>query len=120
MRRLSFLTAAFLIATPALAQEAGDKGEFCIDTVRIDSTSVIDDRTILVEMVGRDDYRKITLANRCPGLKIAGGFAYDTRIPQLCRSEIIRPVSTTLSASCAIDTIVKITPEEADALRKQR
>lgn len=121
IRPLAAITATLLLLSfPAAAQDAEEKEPFCIDTRRIDRTTVIDNQTILVEMVGRDDFRKITLSSRCPGLKIAGGFSYETRLAKLCRTEIIRPVQEPLAAPCAIDSIAAISPEEAEALRQQR
>ena len=85
-------------AAPALADDAADdeKGVTCIDIVRMKSSKVIDNQTIIIDMRGGPDY-KMTLANRCPGLKMQDTWIHDARsLAKLCDVDVIRvPVTTT-------------------------
>jgi len=106
-------------ATGAGAASPEGEKDFCIPVSRIRETDVIDDRTILVRLYG-GEYRRISLVSRCSGLRMSGGFAYDTRIPQLCKTEIIHPVgpvgATVAPAACAIREITVIGKEAAAGL----
>ena len=86
MRKLSTLLAAVCLtitamAIPSIAEEAEDteqeagpspfdillgESERCINTVRIDRTEVIDDRTVVFYLNGGDIYVN-RLPHRCPG-----------------------------------------------------
>lgn len=119
--------AACLLPTAALAQQeakpaagtAGAEAEFCIPLSQIDRTEVVDSRTILVRMVGGQQDRKITLVNRCPGLRF-NGFAHETSINRLCKTDPLRVIETNgVGATCVIEAITPITKAEADALAKR-
>ena len=71
----------------APAVEIAGAPERCIQTSRIQRTTVHDDRTIDFHL-GRDVYRN-TLPARCPGLGFEERFAYQTTIGQLCSSDTI-------------------------------
>jgi len=72
------------------APEARVLGEAvsCLQTSRIRSTQVHDDRTIDFELTGGDIYRN-TLPRRCPRLGFEESISYDVRGGQLCSPEII-------------------------------
>jgi len=118
-----YLIAAFAaLATGVLAAAAvkaeGEKvGETqqCIKLQYIDSTPVIDNKTILVKMKAKGEYKRIDLVNNCVGLKIQGGFSYSTSINQLCTSDPLRVIEP-VGATCLIDKIVTIDEAEAQTL----
>ncbi len=107
---IGFLTAA--LAAPAMAADS------CLDLARMRTTKPVDNRTIVVTL--RDGtYRKIALASNCIGLKIQGGFAYETSISQLCPGDII----TVLGGGgdrCGIATITPLESAEAKSLLAKR
>lgn len=103
---------AVAIAGPAAAADS------CLDLSRMRTTKPVDNRTIVVTL--RDGtYRKIALASTCIGLKIQGGFAYETSISQLCPGDII----TVLGGGgdrCGIATITSLDSAEAKTLLAKR
>ena len=66
--------------------ESTDRGLMCIPVRGIRDTTVIDDRTILVEMQDRTKFTRIDLANRCIGLGTYG-FGYVAHNDELCRTD---------------------------------
>ena len=60
----------------------------CIQTSRIQNTSVHDDYTIDFAMLGGDVYRN-TLPTRCPQLGFEERFAHSSPTGQLCRVDTI-------------------------------
>ena len=60
----------------------------CVRRSMIDTTRIIDDRTILFYMRGPNIFLN-KLPRRCSGLKISGTFGYDTRTNELCNVDII-------------------------------
>ncbi len=112
---------AALHPSAATAQEPAAKAgeEFCIDTSRIRQTTVIDAKTILVEMRSRREWYRIDLVNRCPGLR-TDGFSYETSINRLCRTDPLRTVDTPVPATCLISRIAKADQAEADRLKDSR
>jgi hypothetical protein len=113
---LAALALSTLVASGAFAAEVSKSQ--CIPLMEIDHTTVVDEKTILVNMKIKDAYKRIDLLNSCPGLKFRG-FAHKTSINQLCNSDtltVIEPVG----ATCMIDKIVNISPEEAKALQARK
>ena len=107
---------ACLLAAPASAQPASDTpapaGNVCIDTMRIDHTTVPDSRTILFHM--RDGkIWKNTLRQSCSGLKFYG-FSYSPTPPhQLCSNmETIRVIQQ--GTVCMLGAFTPYTPPAAD------
>ncbi len=104
--------------TPSPGTKVGDKQQ-CINLANIDHTYVVDDQTILVTMKGRHEFKRIDLLDRCVGLKIEGGFAYETSIQELCKQDPLRVIRGG-GEICMIKQIVTIDPDEAKALREKR
>ena len=105
-------------ALPAIANAAGENiGDTtkCIQISRVKSSPIIDDRTILVEMFGKDKYKRIDLASSCSGLEFSG-FEVRLRQNRLCSTDTI-VVRQNVGAVCRIDKIVIIDKAEAKALR---
>jgi hypothetical protein len=112
-------TLAMSAAVRAEGENIGDRQQ-CIPTGWIDSTIVIDNRTILVEMRGKG-YKRIDLANNCSGLKLHGGFSYSTSTNDLCTSNTLRVVESGGAGSiCMVREITTIDEQEAKALRAER
>jgi hypothetical protein len=110
--------AALIAACAALAaQAAGDKvgdTQTCVPLQFIDSSPVIDDKTILLKMKG-GGYKRIDLLNKCSGLHMQRGFAHSTSTNDLCTSDPLR-VLEPVGATCMIDKIVTIDKAEAKEL----
>lgn len=108
-----------LISAPSWAKEEilPSKNQQCIKLQNIRSTPVIDNKTILVVLRGKK-YKRINLLNRCPGLKIEGGFSHSTSINKLCIQDSLRVINS--GGICMIDKIVNITKEEARELRAKK
>jgi hypothetical protein len=101
-------------AVKADGENIGDTQQ-CVHLQYIDSTPVIDNKTILIKMKGRGGFKRIDLVNNCSGLKIEGGFSHSTSINQLCTSDALR-VLQPVGSTCLIDKIVTIDEAEAKAL----
>lgn len=88
----------------------------CIETNRIDSTRVYDDRTIDFEMVGDTVYRN-TLPYACPQLGFEERFAYKTTIGRLCSIDTISVLygDGQRGATCALGEFVPVEVIEDEA-----
>ena len=67
--------------------------EMCLEVVRIKESVILDDQTILFEMLGGAFYLS-RLPVECPGLKIAGGFGYETHLDKFCKQETIQVIGS--------------------------
>ncbi|MCJ2186540.1 hypothetical protein [Novosphingobium beihaiensis] len=76
---------------PSPAAEALGPARDCLPLTQFTSTRIRDDRTIDFFGAGRKVWR-VTLPNRCGGLKAADTFTYETSLSQLCRNDIIYPL----------------------------
>jgi hypothetical protein len=64
----------------------------CLSVTAFSSTRIRDDYTIdFVSGTGSKAWR-VTLPNRCSGLKSANSFTYETSLSQLCRQDIVYPL----------------------------
>ena len=113
---------ALLVATAALPANAegenvGDT-QRCVYLPRIDSSPVINDTTILVEMRAKGQYKRIDLRSPCSGLKFHG-FSVRMHNDRLCKSDAL-VVRREAGNSCMIQQIVTIDEEEALALKASR
>ena len=83
-------TAPVAPVAPASAADTrpGSAADLCVSLARIQSTRIIDDRTIVFEMSGNKMLVN-HLPRRCPGLKPQKGFGYRTSLSQLCNTDII-------------------------------
>lgn len=102
-------------AAPAMAADGDKPLVRCIDITRMSSSKVIDNQTIILKMRGGPDY-KMTLAHRCPGLKMQGTWRHDARsLAKLCEVDTIEvpvhPAGSVLDNNftpCIIDSITEI------------
>lgn len=99
------------------AMAAGKIGEtqMCIDSQRINNTPIIDRRTILVQMRGPREYKRIDLVKECAGLQEGTGFGYSSSINKLCVQDTLK-VLEVAGGTCLIDKIVNIDETEAKSL----
>ena len=102
-----------LLSSSVSAENQADKylgeREMCLDVVRIKESRILDDQTILFETVGGAIYIS-RLPARCPGLRIAGGFSYETGISKLCKQDIIEVVErgSGLGSKCGMGEFVRV------------
>jgi hypothetical protein len=80
---LSLILAASLHAAPQV--ETRD----CLNTTRIKTTAVLDDKTILFEMRDGSVWQN-TLKLKCPSLGFNEAFIYESRGSQLCAIDTIQ------------------------------
>jgi hypothetical protein len=78
---------AIALSAPALADTGGagpekPGGNVCLKTSMIDTTKVIDSRTLDFRMRDGTVWRN-ALVNQCPSLKFYG-FVYSTNYPEIC------------------------------------
>jgi hypothetical protein len=111
---LVFATSLVPVAAQAEGENVGDT-QRCIYLPRIDSSPVIDDSTILVEMKARGQYKRIDMRSPCSGLEFSG-FAVGLRDDRLCTSDTVT-VRREGANTCTIAQIVTIDEAEAIALR---
>lgn len=113
-------------ATDAATDPAAEADDFdrspvrCITANRVDRTKVIDERTIVFYMRGRDIYRN-ELAIDCRSLVREKRFSYDLHTNRLCNTDHITVLEywgSTLQPgiSCGLGLFYPITKEEAEFL----
>nr|WP_314464864.1 hypothetical protein [uncultured Novosphingobium sp.] len=75
------------------AAEAIGPAQDCLSLVQFSNTRIRDDWTI--DFIGGAGNRvwRVTLPNRCSGLKSADSFTYATSLSQLCRNDIVYPLN---------------------------
>jgi hypothetical protein len=87
----------------------------CVMLSAVDSSQVIDDKTIIFKMRGKK-YYKNTLPYSCPRLGSEKAFSYKTSINQLCSVDIITVLETggglRDGASCGLGKFEPYTPPE--------
>ena len=125
-RTLSVTVVLSFLSLPGLADSDAAEEELPIGTVnciRIESirnTRIHDDSTILFYMAGGKAYVN-NLPHRCPGLRMAGSFAYKTSTRSLCNVDTITVIRTGMGGMqgprCGLGMFKPITPEEIDLLR---
>jgi hypothetical protein len=85
----------------------------CLQLRSINSTEVVDDKTIIFKMNGRKSYKN-TLPYKCPQLGFQKAFSYKTSGSQLCSVDIITVLETgggiRQGASCGLGKFEPYTP----------
>ncbi len=104
---------AVSILVGAVAAEAAS-GSQCLELSRLGHTTAIDNRTIVAAMKSDGDYRKISLAGTCGGLKFHNAFGFTTPEPRVCEGQSITVIRT--GSVCAIAEISAISAAEAETL----
>src|SRR3546814_6561575 len=77
---------------PSPAAETIGEARDCLPITQFSSSKIRDDRTIDFFGAGSKVWR-VTLPNKCTGLKSADSFTYETSLSQLCRTDIIYPLN---------------------------
>ena len=107
------------LATDAAFAAQGDAvgdTQTCLDLGRIDSSPVIDEKTILVKMKAPKSFKRIDLAQPC-GLDTMRPFAHSTTTNQLCKQDTLTVMDGSRSV-CMIKQILTISEDEAKSLEK--
>jgi len=119
--------AALIAAAGATARaqervQGHDVAQACIYRPNIDHTRVLDDRTILFFMRGREIYQN-TLTDQCYSLKSANRFAYgEASLHRVCTGNLISvihdiaPGRISQSNSCKLGAFVPVDQDVADEL----
>jgi len=118
----TYMLAAALSAAPVPALAAGEnigESQTCVPLAMIESTQVVDDKTILIVMRGRDSYKRMDIMRPCPSLRTANGFSHATSTSDLCTTDPLK-VNEPVGVTCSIKQIVTISPAEAADLQKRK
>jgi len=102
----------------AAGEKVGDT-QMCVPLVNIESTPVIDNKTILIKMREKNGFKRIDLMGPCSGLYMANGFSHTTSTNDLCTSDPLR-VNEPVGATCMIKQIVTISAAEAKGLQSRK
>jgi hypothetical protein len=124
--KLSILLVALAWVPPAKAQEEepgiDDGNVRCISTRRIRRTRIIDDQNVLIYLTATTIYHNV-LRNACHGLERRRTFSYHSSDGLLCEGDGLSPMAGEVwgavrpPASCWFGPHVKISKEDADAMR---
>jgi hypothetical protein len=114
------LTAAltFGIGSVAVAADPVGATHKCVRLSQILDSPIVDDKTIVLKMRGRDDFKRVDMRGSCSGMKFSG-IGHSTPTAELCTSDAIT-VLQPVGASCMIEQIVTIDKAEADTLLAKR
>lgn len=105
-------------ATSAQAQDAVGSTQKCVRLSDIRESPVVDDKTIVLKMRGRDAFKRVDMRGTCSGMKFSG-IGHSTPTDELCTSSAIT-VLQPVGANCMIEQIVTIDKAEADTLLAKR
>jgi hypothetical protein len=105
-------------ATAAVAADPVGSTHKCVRLSEIRESPVIDDKTIVLKMRGRDDFKRVDMRGTCSGMKFSG-IGHSTPSDELCTSDSIT-VLQPVGAVCMIQQIVTIDKAEADTLLAKR
>ncbi len=107
------------VSTPtvdAVSDVAPGKIVSCLQLSRVDSTTVLDDKTIIFKMRGGTPrYYKNTLPYKCSQLGFEKAFSYKTSTNQICNVDIITVLlnfggGLQQGSSCGLGKFVPYTP----------
>lgn len=92
---------------PSPAAKVVGAAQDCLPLHQFSQTRIRDDWTIDFMSTAGNKAWRVTLPSRCPGLKSADSFTYETSLSQLCRQDIIYPLirignSVQRGASCGL------------------
>lgn len=113
---LALAAAAMIVPAAAHAdgENVGDTQQ-CVNLKRTNSTSVVDDSTILITMRGKDEFKRIDMRTPCHGLEHSG-FNVTLREDKICTYDTLT-VRRAGGNACQIEKIVTINETEAAALK---
>lgn len=93
------------------------KGNDCIELARLKHTKAVDNQTIVATLKAKGEFRRISLASPCGGLKFHDAFSFATPENRLCSGTSITVVKT--GSVCSIAAIDLLAAEDASALLKR-
>jgi len=103
------------VKMPAVTPAAEVVGEArdCLNITQFSSSKIRNDWTIDFYGSGQKVWR-VTLPNRCSGLRSADSFTYETSLTQLCKHDIIYPLmqlggTLQRGAGCGMGPFVPVT-----------
>lgn len=101
--------------------QSGSSEVDCIPLDRVDRTEVLDDRSIVFHMRGRDAYLN-QLERECPGLDREKRFMYEVRNAQLCNVDTISVlenwgVGVARGFTCQLGPFQRVSEDEVADLR---
>lgn len=101
----------------AFADTVGENHR-CVRLSDIRESPVINDKTIVLKMRSKDDFKRVDMRGTCSGMKFSG-IGHTTPTDELCTSDAIT-VLQPVGAACMIEKIVTINKAEADSLLSTR
>jgi len=87
---------------PAPAQDPLPAARPCLSIARLQRSEIVDNQTIRFHLIDGTIIGS-RLPSPCHGLKIQGGFAFQTSTDQLCELDVIRVLPPS-GGSCALGT----------------
>ncbi len=104
--------------TAVFAADTVGSTQQCVRLSDIRESPVIDDKTIVLKMRSRDEFKRVDMRGTCSGMKFSG-IGHSTPSDELCTSSAIT-VLQPVGANCMIQQIVTIDKAEADTLLAKR
>lgn len=105
-------------ATAATAADPVGSTQKCVRLSDIRDSPIVDDKTIVLKMRGRDHFKRVDMRGPCSGMRFSG-IGHSTPSDELCTSDSIT-VLQPVGAICMIQQIVTIDKAEADKLLATR
>ncbi len=112
------LTAALTLGTASAFADTVGESHRCVRLSDIQESPVINDKTIVLKMRSKDDFKRVDMRGTCSGMKFSG-IGHSTPTDELCTSDAIT-VLQPVGAACMIEKIVTIDKAEADQLLSTR
>jgi hypothetical protein len=112
---IALLASSAMAETQVTAPAKIPGTQSCLLLSSIDSSQVLDDKTIIFRMRGgKQRYYKNTLPYKCPGLGFQQAYSHKTSLNQLCSVDIITVLETGgglhEGASCGLGSFEPYTP----------
>ena len=118
-------------AVPSIASEPGttaddrppedEKGQFCLQLIRIDSSRILDSQHMLFTMNDKRMFLN-TFPLECSGLKPGDAYKFSTPLNKLCNQDVITKLTYggqgfIPGVSCGLGMFKEVTPEQVEALK---
>ena len=113
----ALMLAAGIATTSAYAADVVGETQRCVRLRQIESSPIIDDRTILVKMRGTG-FKRIDLNGTCSGISW-DGYARSGPEDSICITDALH-VNGPVGNVCTINKIVNIDAQEAAALQAKK
>jgi hypothetical protein len=118
-----WLCAVCTLALGGVRAQSGSSAVDCIPLQRVDRTEVLDNRSIVFHMRGREAFLN-QLERDCPGLDREKRFMYEVRSAQLCNVDTISvledwDVGVATGFTCPLGRFQKVSEDELADRRAQ-